>query len=543
MAVNGAMTLVLDGRLDDRATLADRIGTSRQHSDEQLILLAWRKWGECVPEYLLGDFALIVADSEKQTVFCARDHMGVRPLFYAVSGNRFAVGSTIQQVLDAPFIDAALDMDVVASKIAKSMMPLPDRTYFRHVRKLLPGHSLRASAEGVVIQRYWKPQNAASIHFAKDEDYADALRGLIEKAVADRTPRDGPLGVHVSGGLDCGVVAAVATNIRRKTAAPDPIGFSWSPPQTTTQSDFEQRLVDAVADHLRIDVKQPGFAPDLLMNLLRTDGLFAPTAANLFHELPVQHAAQKQSIEVILSGWGGDDAASHNGRLARADLLFSMHWREFVKDARADNLGAVRAAAIIIRNRFGNIASTQAKRFESPPVGYLNPSLQKRSRKYERAVLQASSNRALMEKLLTSGHLTMRIEDWAQSGLDHGVEYRYPLLDRRVLDFALGVPSRLFRKGGVNRWLMRSAVAPLLPREITWNQSKLELGRVEYLVNAANQMLPDFISALGPLRHDSARDEWFDMGAIRNRLREGLPLHKPKASSLFGALQLLDWQA
>lgn len=536
---HGPISAVLDGRFDDRANLVRSLGARPRQSDAELLLLAWNKWGQRAPEFLLGDYAFVVSDSRENTLFCARDHIGARPVFYAQSGPRFVVGSTAEQVLAAPFINDSLDMDIVASKIARNKVWLPDRTFFQNVCKLPPAHCMMVSANGVKLRQYWQPHDAAKVQYRRDEEYAEALRALIEQAVSDRTPATKPVGVHLSGGLDCGSIAAVATRIRRGANAADPIGYSWSPPTPTPHSDLEQSLVDAVAGHLGIRVEQPGFDADMLTDLILADGLFAPGVGYLLHELPVQKAASQRGISVILSGWGGDEVASHNGALAHSDMLLSGQWRAFARLAKRDNRSIARAVSAVAKTHFYTMRLSKKEQYFPRVAPYLNPALRAQGRKHPAPINYAYNTKARMAATLNTGELTRRIEDWAQSGLAHGIEYRYPLLDRRILEFGLGAPSHLFRKDGAKRWLMRSAIDPLLPDNVVWNFSKLELGRTGYLVDVINQMLPAIAPLLDSPSRDQSRDGWVDIAAIKAQLSAGLPKQKPRIASLLGALQMI----
>lgn len=536
---HGHISAVLDGRFDDRANLVRTLGASPHQSDTELVLLAWIKWGQRAPEFLLGEYAFVVSDSRENTLFCARDHIGARPVFYGQWGQQFVLGSTAEQVLAAPFINDSLDMNIVASKIARNRLWLADRTFFQHVRKLPPAHCMLVSASGVKLRQYWQPRNAAKVHYRRDEEYAEALGALIEQAVSDCTPTTQPVGVHLSGGLDCGSVAAVATRIRRAANAEDPIGYSWSPPTPTPQSDLEQSLVDAVAAHLGIAAEQPGFDRDMVTDLIRADGLLAPGIGYLLHELPVQKAASQRGISVMLSGWGGDEVASYNGAMTHSDMLLSGRWRSFARLAKHDNRSIARSISAVAKMHLRVMRLSKEGQYFPRVAPYLNPALRAQGRKHPAPIAYAHNTRARMIATLNTGQLTRRIEDWAQSGLTRGIEYRYPLLDRRILEFGLGAPSHLFRKNGVKRWLMRSAIDSLLPENVVWNFSKLELGRTGYLVEVINQMLPDFGPLLESSSRDQSRDAWVDMAAIRRQLSAGMADEKPRIASLLGALQMI----
>ena len=136
----------LDARLDDRDALCVALGVAPPErsavDDHALILRAWRRWGRECPEHLLGDYAFALWDAGTRTLFCARDHIGCRPFYYAQTPQRLIFAGTVDAVLAVPDVSDALDEPMVAAYLTQIFVHTTARTFFKAVRMLPPGHSL-----------------------------------------------------------------------------------------------------------------------------------------------------------------------------------------------------------------------------------------------------------------------------------------------------------------------------------------------------------------------------------------------------------------
>ena len=195
-----------DARLDDRDALCDALGVPLPEraglADAELILRAFMRWGRDCPHHLLGDYAFAVRDRRRRTLFCARDHIGARPFYYALTTRRFVFASAVEAVLAAPDVSDALDERVVATHLTVQTLRSGARTFFAAVRKLPPGHTLTIEAgrpengsggPRVRIEQYWHPEQAPATRPASDDAYAEQLLDLYTQAVRDRL-RGGPRG-------------------------------------------------------------------------------------------------------------------------------------------------------------------------------------------------------------------------------------------------------------------------------------------------------------------------------------------------------------
>ena len=166
---DAGLALAADARIDDREGLCESLGIPHPErpvtSDGDLILRAYVRWGRECPNHLLGDYAFVVWDQRKRSLFCARDHIGARPFYYALSSKRFVFASTVEAVLAAPDVSDELDESVVAAFLTQIgwQAHMTARTFFKMVRKLPPGHTLTVAAvpdarAPARPERYWRPE-------------------------------------------------------------------------------------------------------------------------------------------------------------------------------------------------------------------------------------------------------------------------------------------------------------------------------------------------------------------------------------------------
>ena len=174
----------------------------------------------------------------------------------------------------------------------------------------------------------------------------------------------------------------------------------------------------------------------------------------------------------------------------------------------------------------------------------IDPAFARRVRplpKYPHPKLSAGM-RCIRLSLLQQGHLSARMERWAASGARHGLEYRYPLLDRRVLEFALGLPPGQFRRGRWNRWLMRHALAgAVLPPEVCWNPSKDDPARSEPLQEAMGEVLAAVGRELAARAAPPSRAGYVDMPRLLERLDGAEVRGRRRLAPVVRALTLLDF--
>ena len=484
------LAVVADVRLDDRSALCAALGVPHAErgglDDRGLIARAWARWGRDCPNHLLGDYAFAVWDRRARILFCARDHVGVRPFYYAETARGFVFASAVEAVLAGPGVDDRLDEATVATWLVRRNLSTNTRTFFEQVRKLPPGHALEVAAGAPPrLRRHWRPERAPRVRRASDGAYAEELLDLGARAVRDRLRGPDPVGAHLTGGLDSSTVAVLAARELRRAGRPPPLAYTWLPPrdrQPAAAGAPEYDVIDAVCagEGLRL-FHHCDFNLEDELAMLRRDGVYPGRVFSPWEE-SVQRQAGEHGVRVLLSGMGGDEGVSFNGRGFCAQLLLSGRWLRLAAECRACGWGLRQvleetARSLLHRRRLRLLRLLRRLRrrdeqYFPHPHPFTAPAFARRRLQWRMPRRQAVGARRTQLLLLQSGHLSRSAERLAAAGAHCGIEYRYPLLDRRLLEFALGLPPEQFRRGKHGRWLMRHAAQSLLPSDCCWRLAK-----------------------------------------------------------------------
>ena len=512
----GSISIIADVRMDDRASLVAKLGGDETRPDCELILDAYRRWGKDCVDHLIGDFSFVIIDTEKGRIFCARDHIGARPLFYTLNAEQLSVASDIACLASEGLNE--LDVPVAATMLASNRYFPTDRTFLRHIKKLPPGCTLTIGEDIEKVRQFWAPRKFPELQLQSDAEYVAAGREVLERAVSDRLRDTVRPAVHLSGGLDSSAVAAVAARLLRAEAQLGPTAYAWHLAHPDNPTDDETRWAEASLAALDLTIHAPTISADDLTALLQQDWCLSPDASNLFGEGSIMRHAQSQGVDTILSGWGGDEGLSFNGRGYRSELLTSLRLRELASICEGTFPIALARG---IKQGVVELAGMSTKHEAKTSIGktYLRPEIVRNVTLLMPEAVSFRSTKHAMVSLLATGAATARLEDWAIAGRKHGINYSYPLLDRRVMEFALSLPSHLFYRPGMRRWIMREILDPQLPDLVRYNQSKQEPARVARLKKLMYEALQRCADVIAETKDFAGRDELVDVPRLIDDLR------------------------
>src|SRR5215510_2821380 len=213
---DGTVQVVLNGEIYNfpelRAWLEQRGHTFRTRSDAEVIVHAYEEDGEDCVRRLNGMFAFALWDASRRRLLLARDRMGEKPLYYHAGRKRFVFGSELRALLECPEVPRTLNLESLSRYLLFECVPAP-YSILEDIRKLPPGHLLTVSADDPPRLRcYWRPSFAPAPSLSEPE-WRERLRAQLEASVRSRLVSDVPIGVLVSGGVDSGAVAALATRL------------------------------------------------------------------------------------------------------------------------------------------------------------------------------------------------------------------------------------------------------------------------------------------------------------------------------------------
>ena len=463
--LDGRFQIVADARLDCHAELEAELDSADRRvrsdaSDAELILQAYAAWGEDCVEHLRGDFAFAIWDARRRALFCARDHFGVKPFYYADLGDTFLIGNTLDCLRLHPHVSDALNEEAIADFLLFGLNCDVATTTFRDIRRLPAGHSLTVSFEGVRIGRYWSAPTDGRIRYRKNEDYVEHFRLLLGAAVRDRIRTD-RAGIWLSGGMDSSSVAATAREVADASRGATEL-YAFTVSSEAKGADAESLLACQVAEFLQIPIR-----------VLRTQnpGVFdrwdqaewapaEPVEDPFFAGLYDQYAAVAERCRVALSGEGSDNLLFFQMLPYARDLLRRREWGQLAGDGlrflsvRQFPWKGLRLRA---QRALGRADEPKLPRWIAPDFAR-RVDLEARWRKY--SVMPEASH-----PVKPVAHASLVLPQWtkvfeqADPGVTRSaVEVRYPYLDLRVVNYLLAIPpfpwafqKRLVREAMVNR--------------------------------------------------------------------------------------------
>lgn len=273
------------------------------HSDTEVILQAWKAWGKGCVEKLRGMFAFAIWDMQSETLFLARDRLGIKPLYYSlINGQQFAFSSELKSLQCIPQLNRNLDDRAIADYFTFGYIPDP-KSIYAGVSKLPPGHTLtlhRGSKEPV-IEQYWDPSFATTLDVSDEVALQRELIERLTEAVDIRLISEVPIGAFLSGGVDSSAIVALMAGVMNDPVNTCSIGFD-------TPSFNETEFAELVAQRYHTNHQTRTVAVDdfdLLDSLAGMyDEPFADSSA-----IPTYRVCQlaKERVTVCLSGDGGDE--------------------------------------------------------------------------------------------------------------------------------------------------------------------------------------------------------------------------------------------
>ena len=477
--------LTMDARIDNREELVQKLDLPNlpigEIGDGEFILAAYHKWGEECPKYLLGDFTFVIWDENKQQLFCARDPLGVKLFHYHLDNELFVFSNDIQGVLSHPGVSENYDDKTIAIFLRDKGVYTSRDTFFEQIKKLPGGTVLIVTAQNIIERSYWQIENSPKIHYDTFEEYVSALKKLLEDAVEVRLRTQYPIVSHLSGGIDCSSIAVLAArNLRQEKKTLH--AFNWIDiPEKKDEYEFEAwKFSRRIAEIEDIEHEEFCIDPSFIAKKYDEHDIATKGTMYMWREYYVQKRSKQLGARTILSGWGGDELISNSGYSFHKGLFKegkyikafqSLYLRYKYKKYPGYKFMLGSIYTVVRRYMKGIRKKTIAiNKNAVDDYTYLKKEIIETMKKYPfidiTFPIGVHNNQI---NWFNNGHLQHRIESWALSAFSEKIEYSYPLLDRRIVEFAIGIPEDIyFHKNGHQRYLMRSTINDLLPSDIVW---------------------------------------------------------------------------
>lgn len=531
--------LVADVRLDNRPDLVRELSIvhPEELSDSEILISAWQRWGASCLDRLLGGFAFAVWTPAQRELFVARDHTGERPLFYYRAGDLFAAASMPGGLLALPGVSGEFDERFASTWLA-GLPPDEYTSFFRGIERLPAGHYLRVTPSSVERKRYWHPADAAPTRYKRDEEYAEALVDLLDRAVAARLRTSQPVGAFLSSGLDSSsVVASAALSLGREnrgltafTSVPRPSFDGACPPGYLPHEALGAAEVASMypnIEHTVVDSRGYDLVPTMRKWI---DVLDEPLAnvTNLLWFNAITDKARERNITVMLEGAEGNGTLSWYSWSILGHFFTRGRWLKLASTAHAlrghGALSYKTAARYALRPIIPKSLTRRIIRKQNL-VGLFDRLLQpERMERYGIAnrIFDSIYHRPVDVKLEQS--LLFNIYDRgpfrAATQALTGIELRDPTADKRIYEFCLSIPPEQYVVEGHSRSLARRAMKGRIPESIRLRYTR-GLQSADWQI-PLTEALPDIQQELRLEEQSAAVHEALDMPEIQ-RLLEAWP--------------------
>ncbi len=495
--------VIFDGVLHNRAELGRDLEPTVDQAENEasLALRSYLRWGEDGLRKIKGHFALLLWDSERDLFLCARDPIGIYPLFYAQTERELVLSTSIEALLRHPRVSRAFNRPAIADQLRFRFTDLHE-TVYESVNRVPPGHALRMARGHKLVYRYWDPASPYGRVNWLREDELGRFDQLLDQAV-NRCLPFGPAGIFLSGGLDSVTVAAVSTEKCREQGLPDPLALSLVFPHPEANEEIVQRSVARCLGLRQVVIPfDEAVAPrGLVPAALEMSSRFSMPLMNTW--LPAYRhlgeAGRQRGCRTILTGTGGDEWLTVTPFLA-ADLLRRADVAGFYQLWRSMHQSVRRSPAVVFRLLLWKCGLKplliQALRQAMPePLlrarrsriarripSWLAPDPAVRReliRRGEQMAPESESEKAgfyiqEMRSALDHPLVSWELEESFENARSMGVRVLHPFWDSDLVDLLYRIPPLLLNKGGRSKGLVRESLARRFPDLGFEKQKKVE---------------------------------------------------------------------
>ncbi len=469
---SGDLAIIADVRIDARAELIAALRTegvrvAAEDSDAAFLIAAYRAWGDACVTHIIGDFAFVIRDAPRRRVFAARDHFGVKPLYYAQTARDVIVSNTLETVLVHPQVSRVLDDEAVVNFLLFGYNTNTGSTMYAQIKCLPPGHSLVLENGTLRVQRYWSLPTTGDLKYAKPQEYVEHFSAIFDAAVADRMPAN-EFCVLMSGGTDSTAIAATACKLLASRAAaemPNAVCGGFSNLFVDAEPSFAAVAAGALKmpfSFVRLDAHR---AYDTFGAATRTPEPYDNPLFAAEHDL---YAAAAARARVALTGYGGDavlrETRSHLVRLVANGKPFAAS-REALEYIRLHHRIPRPGIQTWFKERRGALLERGRVPAWLQPDMARNLDVEARIAEVERRPRDVHPLRPEAFVHLAAAFWPRCYEECDMAVTRTQLEMRHPFMDVRLVDFALSIPpAQWYNDKGMLRLAMQSLLPPAIVR-------------------------------------------------------------------------------
>ncbi|MCX2981293.1 amidotransferase 1, exosortase A system-associated [Halieaceae bacterium IMCC14734] len=491
-SADGDIVVVFNGEIYNFRELAEEL-KARGHlfktrCDTEVILYAWREWGERCVDHFRGMFAFAIYDRKEQSLFLARDRLGIKPLYYAIlSDGQLIFGSELKVLAAHPGMPRILDPFAMEDYFSLGYIPEP-RTMFTGVQKLHAGHTLyfKRGLPEPTSKQYWDVSFTPHA-VASEEEWTEELIRRMRDAVDVRMVAEVPLGSFLSGGVDSSAVVAMMAQLQSDPVNTCAIGFDVA---QYDETDFARMVADRYqTNHFERVVDSDDF--DLLDTLAHHyDEPFADSSA-----LPTYRVCQlaRQQVTVALSGDGGDENFAGyrrhrwhmNEEALRSNIpqsirgpLFGLagaiypkaDWAPKMFRAKSTLQSLARSSVEAYLHSVSITTDTQRQKMFSASMhsdlqGYRSVETFNHYADNAPTDDPLSLIQYIDLKTYLCGDILTKVD---RASMAHALEVRVPLLDHHFVEWVSGLPPSMKLRGQEGKYLLKKSLEPHLPNDVLY---------------------------------------------------------------------------
>jgi len=490
---DGTIWVLLNGEIYNYPELrADLLANGHKFttkSDTEAIVHLYEDHAEDCFARLRGMFSIAIWDSRNRKLVLARDRVGKKPLFYAVDSKRILFGSELKALLAGDSLSREIDNQALSDYFSFGYIPAP-KTIYRAARKVLPGHYLVASANGLREACYWD-LSFAKVESRNDSEWCEMLREELREATRVRLMSDVPLGAFLSGGIDSSSVVAMMSGLMDRAVTTCSIGFQE---KKYNESEYAHQVSKQFGTDHHEEIVSPNAIEIVDKLAWHYDEPFADSSA-----IPTYYVSKiaRSQVTVALGGDGGDESFAGYRRY-KLDY-YENRLRSFVPAALRHHvfgpLGRVYPALAWAPRVFRGKSTFQSLS-RSPLEGYFNSisyfrpgdksqlftsAFQQRLGGYDsievfRHYYDRADTQDLLSKIQYVDIKTYLTDDILtkvdRASMAVSLEVRAPMLDHKFLELAASIPSSLKLNNGTGKYILKKSLEPVLPANILYRQKQ-----------------------------------------------------------------------
>ena len=493
--------IVSDARIDNKEELERTLNLAPNQDDSSVILESYKKWGFSSPAKLIGAFSFVIFDKKNDLIFAARDHMGMKPLYYSINRGKFIFSSNISTILRNTNFLKKMNRERIIDFLL-FFSPKEGETFYESIKKLPRSHYLIIKSENIKLVKYFDFDIENKTIYKNAEEYSEHFYELFSSIISDMNKRSyGNVGMTLSGGLDSSSIYSLSkknnqgsVNIHSRSVIFK--GLSKDDFKLVDEKNYMQDCINQYPNEYHRFIELDGTGP--ISNLQKMTSLFdSPAMAiNGYIYSYVFESLRSENVRVMMDGLDGDSVVSYGHELfpelaIRFKLLqlfkLANQFNEVNKKGQPSKYKVLKKNLVftMIPNRlywiYRNMGPNKLIQYQM--FNCLNEPVKDRINLYERFKnhsinfsLKPSGNARKDHKLSMSGvNWETAIESLEPLSSESKIEHRMPFFDRRLMEYCLSIPPEMKIKNGVNRYVFRKAMNGTLPESIRNRYTKSDL--------------------------------------------------------------------